>query len=50
MKEFDDGKIYLPNQHASGSLFSAVDCSALVDIPAGSGALKVGDEVEVVLL
>ncbi|MBQ7197658.1 MAG: molybdopterin molybdotransferase MoeA [Selenomonadaceae bacterium] len=48
--KFDDGKIYLPEQHASGSLFSAVDCNALVDIPAGTGALKIGDKVEVVLL
>ncbi len=48
--KFDDGKIFLPNQHASGNLFSAVDCNALVDIPAGTGTLKVGTEVEVVLL
>lgn len=48
--KFDDGKIYLPEQHASGSLFSAVNCNALVDIPAGSTALKSGDEVEVVIL
>ena len=48
--KFDDGKIYLPEQHASGSLFSAVYCNALVDIPAGTGALKIGDKVEVVLL
>lgn len=48
--KLDDGKIYLPNQHASGNLFSAVNCNALVDIPAGSTALKSGDEVEVVIL
>ena len=47
---FVDGKISLPDQHASGSLFSATNCNALVDIPSGSGKLSVGQKVEVVIL
>lgn len=48
--KFENGKIFLPEQHASGSLFSAVDCNCLIDIPAGSDKLKIGDKVEVILL
>lgn len=47
---FDDGKIFLPTRHESGNLFSAAECNALVDIPAGSNELSAGDAVEVVLL
>lgn len=47
---YEDGRAYLPAQHASGSLFSAVGCNALADIPAGTGALKAGETVKVVLL
>ena len=43
-------KIFLPNRHESGSLYSAVNCNCLVDIPAGSDALEVGAEVEIILL
>lgn len=47
---YKDGRVYLPEQHASGSLFSAAGCNAFVDIPAGTGALKAGESVKVVLL
>lgn len=46
----EDGKVRLPEQHASGSLFSVVGCNAFVAIPAGTGALSPGTEVDVVLL
>ena len=36
--------------HSSGSLSSMIGCNCLIDIPAGSGALAEGDEVEIVLL
>lgn len=48
--KFDGGKIFLPNRHESGNLYSAVGCNCLIDIPAGSDALKVGNEVEIILL
>ncbi|MBR0262173.1 MAG: molybdopterin molybdotransferase MoeA [Selenomonadaceae bacterium] len=48
--KFDGEKIFLPNRHESGSLYSAVYCNALVDIPAGSDVLKAGAEVEIILL
>ncbi len=40
----------LPDQHASGTLFSAVGCNAFLDIPAETGPLQVGAEAEAVLL
>ena len=48
--KLENGKIYLPKRHESGSLYSAVGCNALVDIPAGSDALKAGSEVEIIEL
>lgn len=36
--------------HSSGSLATMIGCNALIDIPAGSGPLSSGDEVEVLLL
>ena len=48
--KFDGKRIFLPKSHESGSLYSAVDCNCLVDIPAGSDALKTGNEVEIILL
>ena len=36
--------------HSSGSLATMIGCNALIDIPAGSGPLSDGDEVEVLLL
>jgi len=44
------GAITLPESHASGQLFSMLDCNCLVDIPAGTPALQSGDEADVVLL
>ena len=46
----ENGKVRLPEQHASGSLASVVGCNAFVDIPAGTGALEPGTEVDIVLL
>ena len=48
--KFDKNLVFLPNQHESGNLYSAVDCNALVDIPAGSDKLFAGSEVEIILL
>lgn len=48
--KFFEGKVFLPQTHDSGNLFSAVNCNCLIEIPAGSDALKIGDEVEVILL
>lgn len=48
--KFDGERIFLPKNHESGTFYSAVDCNCLVDIPAGSDALKTGNEVEIVLL
>ena len=48
--KFDGAKIFLPNRHESGALYSAVDCNCLVDIPAGSDKLAAGEEVEIILL
>ena len=45
-----DGRVSLPDQHESGSLFSAAGCNAFVDVPAGTQPLAAGPEVEVVLL
>lgn len=38
------------SNHSSGSLSSVIGCNCLIDIPAGSGALCDGDEVEIILL
>lgn len=48
--KFDGEKIFLPSRHESGSLYSAVGCNCLVDIPAGSEKLSAGAEVEIILL
>lgn len=47
---YEEGRVHLPEQHASGSLFSAAGCNAFVDIPPGTGKLEKGAEVDVVLL
>lgn len=46
----DDGRVYLPERHESRVLYSAMDCNAFVDIPAGSKQLSAGEEVEIILL
>ncbi|MBR0102547.1 MAG: molybdopterin molybdotransferase MoeA [Selenomonadaceae bacterium] len=43
-------KLFLPSRHESGTLYSAVGCNALVDIPAGSDKLSAGAEVETIRL
>ena len=48
--EIATGAVSIPGQHSSGSLFSAVGCNALVDLPAGTGKLSAGDVVKVLLL
>jgi len=48
--QFDGEKIFLPSRHESGSLYSAVGCNCLVDIPAGSDKISAGAEVEIILL
>lgn len=45
-----DGRVALPDQHESGSLFSAAGCDAFVDVPAGTKPLAAGTEVEIVIL
>ena len=47
---YENNDVTLPEQHASGSLFSMMNCNALVDIPAGTGKLTKGAKVEVVIL
>ena len=47
---YSDGEVTLPEQHASGSLFSMTSCNAFVDIPAGTDKLSAGTKVEVVIL
>ena len=45
-----DGRVSLPDQHESGTLFSAAGCNAFVDVPAGTKPLPVGTEVDIVVL
>lgn len=48
------GKVYLPEggmeAHSSGALFSMMGCNCMIDIPAGTPCLSVGQEVNVILL
>ena len=47
----EDGKVWLPEgRHSSGMLSSMAGCNCLVDIPAGSGGLKAGEQVKVMLM
>lgn len=46
----ENGKVRLPQQHASGSLFSVVGCNAFVSIPAGTDPLPPGTKVDIILL
>ena len=48
--KYRHGRIFLPGKHESGVFYSVVDCNCLVDIPAGTEKLSVGDRVEVILL
>ena len=48
---YEGGDVYLTGEnHSSGSLSTMIGCNAFIDIPAGSGPLADGDEVEVLLL
>lgn len=49
---YRDGIVFLPGtaQHASGILGSALNCNCLVDIPEGSGKLKDGEPVSILLV
>ena len=48
--KIEDGKVWLPEgRHSSGMLSSMAGCNCLVDIPAGSGGLKAGEQVKVML-
>lgn len=45
------GKVYLNHQnHASGALYTMSLCNCLIEIPAGSKGLEIGEEVKVILL
>ena len=47
----EHGHVWIPEteKHASGILSSMVGCNCLIDVPAGTGMLKVGDVVDVVV-
>jgi len=48
---YKDGEVHLsPYSHSSGALLSLLGCNALIDVPAGSAGLGVGDRVELVML
>jgi molybdopterin molybdotransferase len=47
---FDGRSVTLPESHDNGQIRSLIGCNCLVDVPAGSGALREGDAVSVVLL
>jgi len=46
----EDDYIHIPGQHSSGSLASMNGCNCLIDIPAGTGVLKKGQQVEVIVI
>jgi molybdopterin molybdotransferase len=46
----DEQGVSLPKGQANGKLFSLLGCNCLVDIPAGSPPLNIGDKVDIVLL
>ena len=46
---YENGAVSLPDGHSSGMLLSLSGCNCLVDIPAGSGPLNVGDPVQILL-
>ena len=48
---WENGVFHLPEGlNSNGVLASMVGCNCLLDVPAGSGALKPGDEAEAILL
>lgn len=49
--KYENGKVYLPHHnHSSGSLYTMSLCNALIEIPAGTPSLEVGEKVQVILL
>lgn len=46
----EDDYIHIPSQHSSGSLASMNSCNCFIDIPAGTGELKKGQRVEVIVI
>lgn len=49
--KYENGKVYLPHDnHSSGSLYTMSLCNALIEIPAGTPSLEVGEKVQVILL
>ena len=47
--KYENGAVFLPEGHSSGMLLSLSGCNCLVDVPAGSGPLKAGDPVQILL-
>ena len=47
---YENGHVTLPAGHASGQLRSLAGCSCLADIPAGSGPLAAGQDMEILML
>lgn len=48
--QYDGHTVVVPDQHSPGSLFSAIHCNALIDVPAGTDPLAPGDTVRIVVL
>ncbi|MDR2355864.1 MAG: molybdopterin molybdotransferase MoeA [Clostridiales Family XIII bacterium] len=46
---FDGVAVRLPDGHSNGQIRSLIGCNCLIDIPPGSGGLKAGDRVFVLL-
>jgi molybdopterin molybdotransferase len=46
---FDGRFAHLPDGHSNGQIRSMIGCNCLIDIAAGSGGLKAGDRVSVLL-
>ncbi len=47
---YEDGRVTLPEGHSSGMLHSMLGCNCLLDIAAGTGALQLGDKVQILKL
>ena len=47
---FEDGAVTIPAAQSNGQMKAMVGCNCLVDIPAGTGELKPGDRIKVILI
>jgi len=47
---YDQNKVYLPDGHSSAMILSMAGCNAIIDIKDGNQGLKVGDEVEIIII